>query len=82
MYFYTALKNVLTAAFSKDKNQDTNYPSEPFPLTDEEAKEQEARKERENFFSYLKQMEAESERNIKRLEQAKKEAVEDGREHD
>ena len=80
MYFYDALLKVspVLRAFSKGKVEPGKYPDRPYPLTEKEAKEQERQREEENFKEYLRRMEAESERNLKLREQAKKEAVENG----
>lgn len=79
MYFMQALK-VAMSGFSKDSGKKESYPMEPWPLTEKEAKEQEQRREEENFKQYLAQLEAESERNKKLLAEkaAKEEAVKDG----
>lgn len=78
-YIFEALRCApLLVGFPKEGVKPGNYPDMPYPLTEKEAKEQEAERERENFFAYLKHMEAASERNKK----AMKEAVKDGREHD
>lgn len=81
MYFYDALLKVspVLRAFAKGKVEPGKYPDRPYPLTEKEAKEQERQREEENFKEYLRRMEAESERNLKLREQAKKEAVENGR---
>lgn len=81
MYFYDALLKVspVLRAFAKGKVEPGKYPERPYPLTEKEAKEQERQREEENFKEYLRRMEAESERNLKLREQAKKEAVENGR---
>ena len=82
MYFYDALLKVspVLRAFAKGNVEPGKYPERPYPLTEKEAKEQERQREEENFKEYLRRMEAESERNLKLREQAKKEAVENGRE--
>ena len=79
MYYLQALK-VALSGFNKDKSKSEKYPEEPWPMTEKEAKEQEKRKEERNFKEFLSQLEAESERNLKkRKENAKqKEAVKDG----
>ena len=81
MYFYDALLKVspVLRPFAKGKVEPGKYPERPYPLTEKEAKEQERQREEENFKEYLRRMEAESERNLKLREQAKKEAVENGR---
>ena len=53
------------------------YPDRPYPLSENEAREQEIERENENTKRFIEQLEAESKRN-----KEKKEAVEDGREHD
>ena len=55
------------------------YPDLPYPLSDKEVQEREIMRENENTKRFIAQLEAESKRV---LEKAKKEAVEDGREHD
>ena len=81
-YIYDALRCTPLLVGFPEKGykvpSDAGYPDRPYPLTEQEAREQEAEKERENFFAYLRNMEAQSERNKK----AMKEAVKDGREHD
>ena len=81
-YVYDALLRVapvMRASFSKTKVEPGKYPSEPWPLTEKEAREREIRRERENTERFIKQLEAESERNLKRLNEAQKEASEVGR---
>lgn len=83
MYFYDALLKVapVLRPFAKGRVEPGKYPDRPFPLTEKEAKEQEEQRERENFFAYVKRMEAESERNKKKMESQKKEAINDGQQH-
>lgn len=52
------------------------YSEQPYPLTEQEAREREIQRENENTKRFIAQLEAESKRN---LEKAKKEAVKDGR---
>lgn len=44
-YTLAALQSALGALFAKNKSQIPHYPEEPFPLTDEEAEEQEVRRQ-------------------------------------
>ena len=84
MYFYNALLCVapVLRPFTKGDVKPGNYPDRPYPLTQKEADEQEREREEENFKRYLAQMEAASERELKRREEAmKKEAIENER-HD
>lgn len=81
-YFYDALLRVapvMRSSMSKTHVEPGKYPDEPWPLTEKEAKERELRRERENTERFIKQLEIESERNIKRLNEMRKEASEDGR---
>ena len=81
MYTYIALLNAspLFRPFAKGEVKPGEYPSEPLPLNDKEAQDQERRREEKNFKEYLAQMEAQSARNLKLREQQKqKEVVEDG----
>lgn len=66
LYFYESLLKIAPVlhAFAKDAKPG-EYPSEPYPLTDKEAKDRERKKEMENFKAYLAKMEADSERNLK-----------------
>ena len=53
-----------------------NYPDEPWPITETEARELEERREKENYERYLAKMNADSERELKRRrEAAKKQGV-------
>ena len=81
-YFMAALLAIapVIKPFVKDPKPG-NYPEEPWPLTEKEAREREIRKERENTLRFIQQLEAESERNLKQMK-VEKEAVKDGREHD
>lgn len=79
-YFYDALMRVapvMRANFGKGEVKPGKYPEEPWPLTQREADERAAKRERENTEKFIKQLEAESERNLKMRN--KKEASEDGR---
>jgi hypothetical protein len=49
-----------------------NYPDEPWPITEAEAREQEERREKENYERYLAKMNADSERELKRRREAAK----------
>ena len=53
------------------------YPDRPYPLSENEAREQEIERENENTKRFIEQLEAESKRNQKN--KAEKEAVKDGR---
>ena len=57
------------------------YPEMPYPLSEKEAQEREIERENENTKRFIAQLEAESKRNLKKIN-AEKEAVKDGREHD
>ena len=76
-YIYDTLLRVspVFRPFGKGEVKPADFMEAPYPLTEKEAKEREAQKERENFFAYLKKMEQESERNKKKLEQMKKQEV-------
>ena len=53
-----------------------NYPDEPWPITEAEAREQEERRQKENYERYIAKMNADSERELKRRrEAAKKQGV-------
>lgn len=58
MYFMQALA-VALQGFSKDKSHKETYPMEPWPLTQQEANEREAIKEREGYEKALAQRKAE-----------------------
>lgn len=81
-YIYDALLRVapvMRAAFSNNRVEPGKYPSEPWPLTEKEAREREERRELENYRRFIAQMEASSKRELKRREEAaKKEAIENG----
>ena len=49
-----------------------HYPDEPWPITEAEAREQEERREKENYERYLAKMNADSERELKRRREAAK----------
>lgn len=81
-YIYDALLRVapVLRAFGKGNVEPGKYPDEPWPLTEEEAKEQEQRRDFENTKRFIAQLEAESE--AAKRKQAGKGATEDGdREH-
>ena len=69
---------VMRAALGKGKVEPGKYPDEPFPMTEKEAQERQEKRERENYKRYIAQMEAASERELKRREEAMKEASMDG----
>ncbi len=77
-YVFAALMAVapVIKPFVKDLKPG-NYPDEPWPLTEKEAEEQRARRERENTERFIRQLEAESERNKMKMI-AEKEAGENG----
>ena len=54
------------------------YPEMPYPLSEKEAQEREIERENENTKRFIAQLEAESKRNLKKIN-AEKEAVKDGR---
>lgn len=82
MYIYDALVRVspIFRALTKGNVKPEKYPDEPYPMTAKDAKEREERIERENFNKFLKQMEASSDRELRRREEAakKQEMVENG----
>ena len=80
MYVYDALLRVspILRAFAKGDVKPKEYPDRPYPLTEKEAREQEEQRERENFFKFVEQMEAESERNLKQMKQKEQEVNVDG----
>lgn len=71
---------VMRAAFGKGKVEPGKYPDSPWPLTEKEMREQEEAREKERYERYIANMNAASERELKRrAEEAKrKEATEDG----
>ena len=72
-YIYDALLRVapvMRAAFGKGKVEPGKYPEEPWPLTQKEADEREQRRELENTKRFIAQLEAESERNLKKMKEA------------
>lgn len=83
MYVYDAILRAspVLRPFGKGEVKPMDYPDRPYPLTEKEAKEQEAQRERENFFAYLKRMEAESERNKQKREDMKKQEVKENAEY-
>jgi hypothetical protein len=83
-YFFNALMcaaPVMRAAFGKGEVKPGKYPDEPWPLTEKEAREQQKRREEENFKQFLAQMEKSSQAELKRREEEAKmkEARENGR---
>lgn len=46
------------------------YPDEPWPVSEEEARKQQERRDRENYEAYLARMNAQSEREMKRRREA------------
>lgn len=79
-YFYDALLRVapvMRAAFGKGNVEPGKYPEEPWPLTEKEAEERRQALELENTRRFIAQLEAESEQNIKRMNEAKKQEVSD-----
>ena len=77
LYIYDALIKVapIIRPFTKGEIKPGEYPDRPYPLTEKEAREQEQQKEREKVFAFMKKLEAESERNLKKLEAAKRQEV-------
>lgn len=78
-YFYDALLRVapvMRASFGGGKAEPGKYPDEPWPLTEKEARERAEAHEKENYERYIAQMNAASERELKRrAEEAKKKEV-------
>ena len=83
-YFYDALLRVapvMRASFGGGKVEPGKYPEEPWPLTEKEARERAEAKEKENYERYIAQMNAASEREMKRRQaeaEKEKEAGENG----
>ena len=77
LYFYNALRCApLLVGFPKDTNANPGqYPDKPFPLTQEEADEQQQQRDKVDFKQYLAQMEAASERELRRREESKRKEV-------
>lgn len=74
MYVYNALlcvAPVMRAALSKTPVEPGKYIDEPLPITEKEAKEREEARERANFFAYVKRMEEESEKVLKKRQETK-----------
>lgn len=72
-YFYDALLRVapvMRAAFGKGKVEPGKYPEEPWPLTQKEADEREQKRELENTKRFIARLEAESERNLRKMKEA------------
>ena len=79
-YFYDALMRVapVLRPFVKGPVEPGKYPDEPWPLTQKEADDRERQREIENTRRFIAQLEAESERNLKRMNDNGKEAGADG----
>lgn len=78
-YFYDALLKVapvMRAAFGKGKVEPGKYPTEPWPVTEKDAREREERQERENYERFVAQLEADHMMEKRKAESAKKEASE------
>lgn len=82
LYIYDALlcvAPVMRAAFSKSKVEPGKYPEEPWPISEKEVREREVAAEKDTFERLLANMNATSERELKRrAEEAEKEARSDG----
>ena len=83
MYAYDALIRVspILRAFGDKNAKPIDYPDMPYPLTEKEAEEREKQRELENTKAFIARLEAESERELKRREEAKKQEVNDDGEH-
>lgn len=79
-YFFCALLKAapVLRAFGKGDVKPGEYPAEPWPLTEKEAREREEAREKEKYERYLAKMNADSERELKRRAQMAKEAKENG----
>ena len=82
MYVYDALlcaAPVMRATMSKEPPKPGEYPKEPYPLTEKEAKRREEAERRRMYQESLARMNAASERELKRRAESKtKEAKKDG----
>ena len=82
MYVYDALMcvaPVMRAAMSKETPKPGEYPKEPYPLTEKEAKEREEARMRREYKESLARMNAASQRELKRRAESKaKEGKKDG----
>jgi hypothetical protein len=82
MYIYDALlcvAPVMRASMSKETPKPGEYPKEPYPLTEKEAKQREEARMRREYRESLARMNAASQRELqRRKEQKEKEANEDG----
>lgn len=84
-YFFDALLKaapVLRTNLGGGRVEPGRYPEEPWPLTEKEAKEREARIERMNTERFIAQLEAESNRELqRRAESAEKSALKEASEN-
>lgn len=81
MYIYDTLLRVapLLRAFSNGKVDAGEYPNEPYPLTEKEAKSRQEARDKANYEAYIARMEAASNRELKRrAEEAAKGGKESG----
>ena len=58
-YFMQALR-VALSGFSKDKTHPEKYPDKPWPISEKDAREHEAEKERANFKKFVAKINADS----------------------
>ena len=67
-YFYDAMLCVapIMRAFGKGKVEPGKYPNRPWPLTEKEAREQEAAEKRQRFERFMAMLNKESEETIKK----------------
>lgn len=80
-YIYDSLLRVAPVfrAFTKGHVEPGKFPEEPWPITEKEAKEREAERDRRNVEAFIKRLEADSERELKRRsEESAKGVSEDG----
>lgn len=78
MYIYNALlcvAPVMRTSFGGGKVEPGKYPDRPYPMSEKEAQEREAEKDRENFERFLAQLKADS----KRIHDQQQEVSEVGR---
>lgn len=73
MYVYTALLCVapVMRAFTKGHVEPGKYPDEPFPITEQQARDQEVARQKANFDKMIAEMNALSERELKRRNETK-----------
>ena len=78
LYIYDSLLRVspVLRAFAKGDVKPLDYPHEPYPLTEEEARRREEKREKENYERYIARMESMSAREMARRTEAAKEEAE------